>query len=180
MSAAPFHVSAHFSLVPASDRFVPIILDAVAGLARPGLAVETDAVTTLLSGSARTVLTALTDTFVRAAASGEHLVLPLIAARPGVVAGEASGVPAFVAPAETGVRASATVALVGSAVPTPAAVLGFLEGIGLAPRARGFALRLDGDVGVILAAGFHLLGHAPGAALQATVPATPPPAEAFA
>ena len=64
-----------FSLYPMADRFVPIILDAVEALKRPGLVVETDDVSTCLLGREPVVFSALRDTLVKAAAGGTHVVM---------------------------------------------------------------------------------------------------------
>ncbi len=69
---------ARFSLYPMTDRFVPVILDAIQGLRQPGLVVESDDVSTFLGGHPETVFGALRRTFARAAAGGEHVVMPVL------------------------------------------------------------------------------------------------------
>ncbi|SFI30852.1 Uncharacterized conserved protein YqgV, UPF0045/DUF77 family [Tindallia magadiensis] len=64
-----------FSLYPMTNQFVPVILDAIEEINRPGLKVETDMVSTCLTGVERNVFAALRDSFARAAATGEHVVM---------------------------------------------------------------------------------------------------------
>ena len=58
-----------------TDRFVPVILNAIEGLRESGLVVETDDVSTFLGGHPETVFAALRRAFARAAGSGEHVVM---------------------------------------------------------------------------------------------------------
>jgi len=69
---------ARFSLYPITDRFVPVILHAIEGLRERGLVVETDDVSTFLGGHPEHVFGALHRAFVRAAGSGEHVVMPVL------------------------------------------------------------------------------------------------------
>ncbi len=69
---------ARYSLYPMTDRFVPVILHAIEGLRERGLVVETDDVSTFLGGHPEHVFSALHRAFVRAAGSGEHVVMPLL------------------------------------------------------------------------------------------------------
>ena len=64
-----------FSLYPMTDSFVPVILDAVQEVRRPGIVVETDDISTCLVGVEPNVFAALRDCLARACKSGEHVVL---------------------------------------------------------------------------------------------------------
>ena len=64
-----------FSLYPMTDKFVPVILDAIQELNRPGIKVETDDVSTCLIGVETNVFAALRDCLAKAAISGEHVVM---------------------------------------------------------------------------------------------------------
>ena len=75
---APGFFGARFSLYPMTDRFVPVILDAIEGLRDGGLDVETDDVSTFLGGPQDAVFGALRRAFTRAAASGEHVVMTVL------------------------------------------------------------------------------------------------------
>ena len=69
-------IGCQFSLYPMTDRFVPVILDAVKVLhEKTGLRIETDDISTLLIGQPRTLFAALEACFLRASAQVEHLVL---------------------------------------------------------------------------------------------------------
>lgn len=69
------YFGARFSLYPMTDRYVPVILSAVAGLAGSGLEVETDEVSTFIRGDRNAVWSALEEAFAHAARSGEHVVM---------------------------------------------------------------------------------------------------------
>ena len=75
---APGFFGARFSLYPMTDRFVPVILDAIEGLRDGGLEVETDDVSTFLGGPRDAVFGALGRAFARAAGSGEHMVMNVL------------------------------------------------------------------------------------------------------
>jgi hypothetical protein len=66
---------ARISLYPMTDRYVPVILDAIEGLGETGLEVETDDVSTFLGGDRNAVWSALERVFARAARTGEHVVM---------------------------------------------------------------------------------------------------------
>ena len=196
-------LGAHFSLVPASDRFVPIILDAVAGLGEiEGLKVSTDSISSHLAGRAEIVFGALTTTFVRAAASGAHIVQTVLASRgcPGwegtfvpISSHEAGAdpVPAAVVrfgnPAPSGVQVAAQFALLPLAasayIETIAKTLVFLQVVGLRTTSKDFGTRIDGDAAHVLAAFSTILthfGHPAGhVVLQATLVANSPSEDAF-
>ena len=69
---------ARFSLYPMTDRFIPVILDAIQGLRDTGLDVETDDVSTFMGGDRATVFAALERCFARAARSGVHVVMTIL------------------------------------------------------------------------------------------------------
>ncbi len=66
---------ARFSLYPMSDRYVPIILGAIAGIREDGLEVETDDVSTFVGGDRNAIWNTLERVFAKAAATGEHVVM---------------------------------------------------------------------------------------------------------
>ena len=80
-ASADAYFGARFSLYPMTDRFVPVILDALQALPEQGLEVETDDVSTFLGGHPDTVFGALEGAFARAAASGEHVVMSVLLSR---------------------------------------------------------------------------------------------------
>ncbi len=69
---------ARFSLYPMTDRYVPVILHAIAGLDKTGLEVETDDVSTFLGGDQATVFAAQERAFTRAAQGGDHIVMTVL------------------------------------------------------------------------------------------------------
>lgn len=69
---------ARFSLYPMTDRYVPVILGAIDGLAASSLEIETDDVSTFLGGDRDTVFAALAETFGKAARSGEHVAMTVL------------------------------------------------------------------------------------------------------
>lgn len=68
-------IGVRFSLYPLRDDFVPLILAAVDGLDRFGVAVETDDVSTCLLGEEPHLFEALRVAFGRAARGGAHVAL---------------------------------------------------------------------------------------------------------
>lgn len=196
-------VGANFSLVPASDRFVPIILEAVAGLGEiEGLTVSSDSISSHLTGAPEIVFGALTTTFVRAAASGAHIVQTVLASRgcPGwegrfvpisSVGESADPVSAAVArfgkPAASGVQVAAQFAFLPLAasdyIETIAQTLVFLKAVGLRITSKDFGTRVDGDAAHVLAAFSTILTHFGSptghVVLQATLVANSPSGEAF-
>lgn len=196
-------VGANFSLVPASDRFVPIILDAVAGLNEiEGLTVSTDSISSHLGGRAEIVFGALTTTFVRAASSGAHIVQTVLASR-GCPGWEGTFVPLssvevgadpvsaavarFGNPAASGVQIAAQFAFLPLAasdyIETIAQTLVFLKAVGLRITSKDFGTRIDGDAAHVLAAFSTILTHFGSptghVVLQATLVANSPSEEAF-
>ena len=81
VSQAPPFFGARFSLYPMTDRFIPIILQAIEGLGDSGLAVESDDVSTFLGGHPDAVFAALERSLARAASSGEHVVMTVLLSR---------------------------------------------------------------------------------------------------
>ena len=76
-SSLPFF-GARFSLYPMSDRYIPIILEAVAGIRERGVEVETDDVSTFIGGDRNAIWATLEDAFAKAARTGEHVVMTLL------------------------------------------------------------------------------------------------------
>jgi hypothetical protein len=68
-------IGVRFSLYPMRDDFVPLILGAVDGLARLGVEVEVDDVSTCLLGEEPNLFEALRVAFGRVACTGAHVVL---------------------------------------------------------------------------------------------------------
>ncbi|MGV8950514.1 MAG: YkoF family thiamine/hydroxymethylpyrimidine-binding protein [Cypionkella sp.] len=173
------HVTAQFSLVPASDQFISIILGAVQGISDiEGLSVSTDAVSSQLDGPGSAVTEALTLSFLRAAATGVHVVQPVLLA-----SGEESSTGAFdfsgfVAPPASTVKAFSQFAIFGS--DATAQTIDFLTGLGLTVSAKALVTRVDGDAGLVIAAYVFLVERLGGVTLQATLVANLPSAEQFA
>jgi energy-coupling factor transport system substrate-specific component len=186
-------VVAQFSVLPASDAFIPIILGAVEGVrAIKGLTFGTDAISSTLRGGRQQVLAALTETFVKASASGAHIVQPVLAAHgqqvPSVEKTPALDLSGFEAPRPSGVATAAQFLLFpvggeGRAIIEERARQ-FLEDHGLVTRRKALVTRVDGDATLVLAALLWLLertGRAKGeTVLHATLVSNIPPAEAFA
>jgi energy-coupling factor transport system substrate-specific component len=89
----PPFFGARISLYPMSDRYIPIILDAIKGLDRTGLEVETDDVSTFLGGDRDQVFAELERIFAAAARTREHVVMTVLLSHgcPGETYCEATG-----------------------------------------------------------------------------------------
>lgn len=74
----PGFFGARFALYPMTDRYVPIILEAIVDLRDAGLEVETDAVSTFLGGDRGAVFRQLERAFASAARTGEHVVMTVL------------------------------------------------------------------------------------------------------
>jgi uncharacterized protein YqgV (UPF0045/DUF77 family) len=61
-----------------TDRYVPLILSATAGLANTGLEIETDDVSTFIGGDRGRVFDELERVFATAARTGEHIVMTVL------------------------------------------------------------------------------------------------------
>ncbi len=72
------YFGARFSLYPMSDRYVPVILGAIEGLGGSGLEVETDNVSTFITGDRDLVWSTLEDAFAKAARTKEHVVMTVL------------------------------------------------------------------------------------------------------
>ena len=114
MEEAPPFFGARFSLYPMTDRYIPVILDAIKGLRDTGLEVETDDVSTFVGGDRDRVFGELRRVFVAAARTGEHVVMTVLLSHgcPGETYCESTGeirMPAQAATdgAKTGVPVSA-------------------------------------------------------------------------
>jgi uncharacterized protein YqgV (UPF0045/DUF77 family) len=92
-AAAPPFFGARISLYPMTDRYVELILDAIKGLDRTGLEVETDDVSTFLGGDRDAVFEQLERIFAAAARTKEHVVMTLLLSHgcPGETYCEATG-----------------------------------------------------------------------------------------
>ena len=92
VSPAPFF-GVRFSLYPMSDRYVPLILDAVRGLGSGGLEVETDEVSTFIGGDRDAVFARLEDAFAAIARTGTHVAMTALVSHgcPGEIYCEAPG-----------------------------------------------------------------------------------------
>ena len=92
IATQPFF-GARISLYPMTDRYVPVILGAVAGLRDSGLEVETDDVSTFLGGDRDRVFAELEKVFGSAARTGEHVVMTITLSHgcPGETYCEATG-----------------------------------------------------------------------------------------
>ena len=114
MEEAPPFFGARFSLYPMTDRYIPVILDAIKGLRDTGLEVETDDVSTFVGGDRDRVFGELTRVFAAAARTGEHVVMTVLLSHgcPGETYCESTGeirIPAQAATdgARTGIAVSA-------------------------------------------------------------------------
>lgn len=92
IAAEPFF-GARISLYPMTDRYVPVIQGAVAGLQGSGLEVETDDVSTFLGGDRDRVFAELERIFASAARTGAHVVMTITLSHgcPGETYCEATG-----------------------------------------------------------------------------------------
>ena len=195
---------AQVSLYPMTDRFVPVILDAVRALDpyRDTFRIETDDVSTLLVGPPERLFPAMRDLFVTAAATGVHCVLSATVSRgcPGEpddaictpVAGNGTPLPLGerIALAEAAVRAAPgmgqSVAAQFSLYPLGSGhhmdeiygCIAFLKASGVFDRSKNFCTKLRGDAGPVFATlgeAFLRFGHAEGhVALDLTVSANSP------
>lgn len=164
------YFGARFSLYPMTDRFVPVILQALEGMPERGLEVETDDVSTFLEGHPDAVFGALERVFVRAASSHAHVVMTLLLSRgcpgetvcepaPGAVASEMAGTARpptdGAGAAEAGPRVACQWSLYPLGVP------GYMDVIyreikrskesGVFTRGQHFVSRLDGELHTVLA-----------------------------
>ncbi len=74
----PPFFGARISLYPMSDRYIPIILEAIKGLRDTGLEVETDDVSTFIGGDRDRVFGEVERIFGAAAQTGEHVVMTVL------------------------------------------------------------------------------------------------------
>src|SRR5260221_12589525 len=72
------YFGARFSLYPMADRYVPVILGAIDGIASSDLEVETDDVSTFIKGDRDLVWSTLEDAFAKAAWTKEHVVMTVL------------------------------------------------------------------------------------------------------
>ncbi len=154
---------ARFSLYPMTDRYVPVILDAIAGLRDTGLEVETDDVSTFIGGDRERVFGELERVFAAAARSGEHVVMTLLLSHgcPGETFCEATGevqAPGSARPSErkSGVVVSAQWSLYPLGVPRYMDVIyreiARTKTAGVFGRGAHFVSALHGDLANVLGA----------------------------
>jgi energy-coupling factor transport system substrate-specific component len=168
---------ARFSLYPMTDRFVPVILDAIRDLPERGLDVETDDVSTFLGGHPDAVFDALEQTFARAAGSGAHVVMTIQLSRgcPGeevcdpAAAGPLPAPPTSRSAPPANVRVAAQWALYPLGVPEYMDVIyreiKRTKEAGVFAGGRHFVSRLEGQLSAVLGAvhqSFDAAGSAAG------------------
>lgn len=170
ISPQQYGVGARFTLSVADSDYVRILLGALAEADRSGLTIETNDISTCVSGSEARVLAYLRDVIAAAAASGAHLSAAILLSRgcPGELqCALPAGVPALgaepVALETTGVRARAHWSLyplldaaaghgaapVDHMTPIYAAIEG-AKASGVFSGSDHFATRLDGDLARVL------------------------------
>ncbi|AHF85932.1 hypothetical protein RLEG3_30745 [Rhizobium leguminosarum bv. trifolii WSM1689] len=168
---------AQVSLLPMSDNFVGIILDAVKALDpyRDRLRIETDDISTLLVGPPDILFAAMHDLFVAATKTGEHCVLSAAVSRgcPGepddaicgvnpslgqaepLVERITAALAAVEITAETGQPTAAQFSLyvmgTGTHMDEIYGCIDFLKRSGTFGRAKNFCTRLSGDAGAVFA-----------------------------
>ncbi|WP_154795536.1 YkoF family thiamine/hydroxymethylpyrimidine-binding protein [Occultella kanbiaonis] len=159
-----YGVGARFTLLPLTDRFVEVIIDALAVDRPAGLEVVTDDVSTFVRGTESDVVGYLTAVIARAGRTGVHTVAQVLLSRgcPGEVACEvADGVafaPERLAPIPpTGLRAAAHWSLYplhdgpdGDHMSAIYAAIDDARERGTLTRSEHFATRLDGDLADVL------------------------------
>ena len=158
------YFGARFSLYPMTDRYVPVILAAIDGVptqSQGGLEVETDDVSTFITGDRDLVWSTLEEVFAKAARTKEHVVMTVLASHgcPGEELCEIDP--------RTG-SASAGVAHPGAGLPVscqwslyPLGEPGYMDVIykaiadtkdaGVFSKGRHFVSHLDGDLDRVLA-----------------------------
>lgn len=154
-----------FSLYPMTDEFVSVILDALAEARRDGLHVDTDDVSTYVSGEPEAMLGFVAQAVIAASRRTGHVTCVLLLSRG--CPGEAPCRPDASPPGSpwrpgirrlepTGVRAAAHFSLypLGSAdyMEIIDAEIERTKAAGLYSRAEHFASRLDGDLADVLSA----------------------------
>ena len=171
-------VTAQFSVVPASDRFIPIILHAIDGFAgTKGLTVSTDSVSSQLSGRPDIVFGALTEALVRAAGSGAHVVQFILASRGRSRENGSTrlvslppdrdfieeAVRAFAQPTASGVPVAAQFSFLPLAdagySETIRQIIVFLDAVGLRTTLKELVVRIDGDAALVGRALSTILTH---------------------
>lgn len=158
-----------FSLYPMTDRFVEVILDAVADLReQQDLRVKTDDLSTLVVGPPRRVFQVVEESFCRAARAAGHVVLSVTFSRgcPGEPDDPICH-PAAADPAAEATVTPATVTTVGIPVAAqfslyPMGISHYMDVIyeeiegakldGVCVRPKNFCTRLDGDARQVFAA----------------------------
>lgn len=173
MTPVEYGVGARFTLSVYDSDYVRIILGALAEADATGLTIETNDISTFVTGSEHRVLAYVRDVIAAAAASGAHLSAAILLSRgcPGeLVCALPPGVPALaaapIALESTGVRARAHWSLyplldgtsgAASAPSVPTEHMGPIYAAIEEAKAAGvysgsdhFATRLDGDLALVL------------------------------
>lgn len=153
---------ARFSIYPMTDRYVPVILEAIHGLGHRGLEIETDDVSTFLGGDRNAIWSSLEEAFAKAARTGGHVVMS---------AQVSHGCPGetYCEPDPRTGTAGAPMVASGAGVPVacqwslyPLGVADYMDVIyreidrtkqaGVFRKGAHFVSRLDGDLSAVLAA----------------------------
>lgn len=165
MTPEQYGVGARFTLSVYDSDYVQIILAALAGADRTGLAVETNDISTFVTGPEPRVLGFICDVIAGAAASGAHLSAAILLSRgcPGELQCELpAGVDALgsapVAVEPAGVRARAHWSLyplldggsTGEHMPLIYAAIERAKAEGVYSGSDHYATRLDGDLAAVL------------------------------
>jgi uncharacterized protein YqgV (UPF0045/DUF77 family) len=154
---------ARFSLYPMSDRYVPLILEAIGDLRTSGLEVETDDVSTFLGGDRDAVFAHLEHAFAAVARTGTHVVMTVLVSHgcPGETYCEAPGevqppAPATSTDGRTGVDVSCQWSLYPLGVPGYMDVIyreiDRTKGAKVYRKGRHFVSQLGGDLHEVLSA----------------------------
>ena len=160
---APPFFGARISLHPMTDRYGPVILEAIEGLRDTGLEVETDDVSTFIGGDRNRVFRELERIFATAARTGEHVVMTVLLSHgcPGETYCEATGEvrmpgPTKASPGKSGVDVSAQWSLYPLGRPEYMDVIdreiGRTREAGVFARGAHFVSALHGDLGDVLRA----------------------------
>lgn len=158
-------VGCRFSLYPMTDDFVRVILSSLDQAKRDGLQVDTDDVSTYVTGDEDTMLSFVQDVLVAASRQIQHVVCTLLLSRgcPGEEECEIDPSAPWPEPhvrrtpgAPTGVRAAAHFSLYPLGIENYMDVIyreiGRIKQSGVFARGEHFASRLEGDISEVLGA----------------------------
>ena len=157
-------VGCRFSLYPMTDTFVSVILDALKAASAEGLEVQTDDVSTYVTGDEDAMLAFVQQVVVAASKRTQHVVCTLLLSRgcPGEEECELDSSAPWplphvrrIDPIPTGVRAVVHLSLYPLGIPDYMDVIyreiGKAKETGTYKRAEHFASRLEGDVAEVFA-----------------------------